>query len=262
MDTCPGQGVDVKYIIGGPDYRFNSAGIMALYRLCHNMRRAGYDAYVLGTGNPEWDNPRHGKKIADDDIAIYPEVMHDNPLNAKRVIRWMLYYPTAYWGGRRIPMNEMCVPYAKFTVPEINQYCDYPVSVDDCLNIPITDPDLFFINPSIPKTKTVYYIGKGGGKFDGFKLPDGAIQVCPPVTPTRAATAKLLQESKLLYCFDYNSAVMIDAYMCGCEILIITESGRAIEWWGESRESLIYRWSNPQYIHDFIKRVESFRGWL
>ena len=77
-----------------------SGGIVALNKLCHDLRSLGQEAYIShGPGNVSLNSPQYtptSEELEHDFIVIYPEVVIGNPLNCPRVVRWILNTPGAF----------------------------------------------------------------------------------------------------------------------------------------------------------------------
>ena len=203
-------------------YAHYSAGIRVIHRYCHLMRKAGYDAYITsGGGNPEWDTPVATGPLRPDDIVIYPEcIRNTNPLGARNIVRYMLYFPTAYWGGSIIPATEYCIPYDEYLYEETVRHYAGQLTRDDILCIPCLEPGLF--KPAGPKTiAAAYYIGKGAVNYPSPYLPAGATEITRQWPPTRPELARLLQSVTTFYCADHNTALLTEARACGCDVWLL-----------------------------------------
>lgn len=101
-----------KYVfyIYAPAYTPLSSGIRLLYILCDNLNKMGYESYVTSINSEmEFKSPTLTPQIIKNHndmgklpVAIYPEIMLDNPLQCKKVIRWLLNKPnyfTQNWLG-------------------------------------------------------------------------------------------------------------------------------------------------------------------
>ena len=140
-----------RFIIEAPPWHHLSAGVQVMHKLCYMLTKAGYDAYMTNPSNPALGNKAWDGVMNDDDYVIYPDCTIGNPLNGKHVIRYMLYYSWKYFQNNRILKNEMCVPYAKYILPNMNQCTDYEVTEQDILEIGIVEPHLFYRNKRINK---------------------------------------------------------------------------------------------------------------
>ena len=101
-----------NFLIAAPSYTHMSAGIRALYRLCHHLNVAGYSASVTPFPGgridnlPNWITPLH-EGSAGDSIVVYPEIVSGNPLNAGKVVRWALNNPGLLGGDSFYADDEM-----------------------------------------------------------------------------------------------------------------------------------------------------------
>jgi hypothetical protein len=101
---------DLFFVVAVPDYSEHCGGCMVLHRLCDRLN-VMYDAvratplcYVesvldLGHTRPLGLNPGYKTPLlpawmnASAGIALYPETVTGNPLNAGRIVSWILYFP-------------------------------------------------------------------------------------------------------------------------------------------------------------------------
>lgn len=77
----------------------------------------GFDGYNMPplTTNPAYKTPLLPPWIpASEGVAIYPEVVHGNPLNARHVVRYMLYFPGINGGppASQYSTNDMIICYS------------------------------------------------------------------------------------------------------------------------------------------------------
>jgi len=108
----------IKYIVNAPSFSEDSGGAIFLHELVNALNFLGEKAYLwpmapirkLGrrarikhwitppafARDPSLNTPLARKSDFDDaTIAIYPEIVRGNPLQAKNVVRWLLYKPGA-----------------------------------------------------------------------------------------------------------------------------------------------------------------------
>jgi hypothetical protein len=170
-----------------------------LHFLCSQLNALGHEAtvYIYTTdqvtnfGNPIGHNP--------DAIVIYPEVITNNPLNAKKVVRYLLNKEAAIdgkpieWGANDFPMA-----YSKL-------YKDC-----DTLFYPIADIDT--VNRNETREYNSYYVGKGN-KYN-ICLPLPGCQEITTSTP-REEFIDILNKSKILFTYDTLTSTNLDAALCG-----------------------------------------------
>ena len=75
----------------------NNGGTMCEFELARRISENGYPVKVYypygGITTGIYNNYASLEDVNDDTIAIYIHVIHDNPLNAKRIVRWIVYGP-------------------------------------------------------------------------------------------------------------------------------------------------------------------------
>ena len=110
--------------IYGPAYVSSSNGIKCLYSLANILIKHGIEtSFVcsddkpasLGGVNPErfYLFNSHEYQMTDNDIALYTDVVNDNPLNAKRIIRWLCNKPYVLTGdGIKYGDSELVISYS------------------------------------------------------------------------------------------------------------------------------------------------------
>ena len=189
----------MKFTVATPSYRRNSGGVWMLHYLCSQLNALGHEATVYIYTTEQVTN--FGNPIGHDTdaIVIYPEVITNNPLNAKKVVRYLLNKEAAIdgkfieWGANDFPMA-----YSKL-------YGDC-----DTLFYPIIDTDI--VNRNELREYNSYYVGKGS-KY----------AVCPPlpgcqeitISTPRKEYINILNKSKILFTYDTLTSTNLDAVLCG-----------------------------------------------
>lgn len=202
-----------KYIIYAPAYSKNN-GVRALYRLHDQLRTQGCEAYIFCLGEHIGDY-HYLEKISShmrgNDIVVYPEITVGNPLQFKRVVRWVLFYPGENGGTRTYHSSEMIFTWIPnyYAAPE--------------LRFPMLDSSLFF-DANRPKTQDCYFIHKGG-KWKDIKEIDGLLEINMQFPPMRKHLAELLQTTGTLYSFDRHSILNLEAKVCGARVRMVTDDG-------------------------------------
>ncbi|MBA4318552.1 MAG: hypothetical protein C0412_09135 [Flavobacterium sp.] len=213
------------YVICAPDYTENSAGIRCLYMLCDLLNKQGYDSYIAYSNHttnllnaPLISISSARKKVRIENyIAVYPEIIIGNPLGARKVVRWVLNKP-GFLGGDEVYNEEECVfVYSKFYVPYVKN------KIDGMLFMPTIDENIFHNNKNTANTRSLqcYYVGKSSyinGYFDKNKVFE-----ITRTTPHKKDLGKLFRSSNLLYCFDNCTALIFEAILCGCPVVIIPD---------------------------------------
>lgn len=206
-----GNTMDRRYVIVAPPYQHNSAGIRVLYELQKWLLRAGLDAIVC-----TWFNGYPVNQF-EEDIVIYPEVAPGNLLNAKRIIRYILNVPGKLgYGDKEYAPEEVLVAYNK----ELANYSNGVI-----LQVPSIEE--FFHADNSEKRLNAVFVGKG--KDLGLH-PEDCVAITKTYPSTRWAVASLLRSVKTLYMYDNFSMISREAQLCGCEVKLICEDGKIIDY--------------------------------
>jgi hypothetical protein len=224
-----------------PVYRKNSNGVRILYELSEMIRRQGFTSQVLcyeeeAENSTEYILPipsRYSKhriqlgedfcnyRIRDEDIVIYSEIISDNPLQAKNVVRYLLNRPS-YITGHSVNYgrNDYLVSYSllvdsnlpqMFILKDDRTYF-YPQNFydkDDLVCIyygKVTDPNI-----RDPKLKSL---------INKFKQK---VIITREFPQTRKELGELLRRSRLLVSLDPISSITYEATLCGTPSLIVDD---------------------------------------
>lgn len=183
------------------------AGVRALHYLADLLRGAGHLVQTInGYGQPPPYNP--------DGIAVYPDMIPDNPFKAKRVVRYFFYYPDVYFGTRVVPASELAFCWNRKYYDSVQAL--YEGQLPPPLAIPVIEPELFF-----PEDKTIpqlLYVGNKGHMEYKPILPKA--KVVTRDSHTRTEFAALLRKTDKFYSTDYDSMALVEAKLCGCKTFI------------------------------------------
>ena len=232
------------------------------------MRMAGYDSYTTTPCNPDWPVPLYDNKPREDDIAIYPEIVLDNPLKAKYVVRYMLYYPSHHFKGQKMPAHEMIVPFIKDFLPECR--ITVPYEIDDwVLEIPTIDTTDFYNDVTKDRIYHTFYDIKGNGGMGAFKrlhLPticssshtNSIREITPSYPPTRKELADLLQRSVALYSSNHCTMANEEAMLCGSRSYLVSPEGVPTELLAPRMDYSLAAFNATSKMHIFVQRCKSF----
>ena len=152
-----------------------------------------------------------------DDVVIYPEEIYGNPLGARNVVRWLLYFnryvgePAAYGDDDQF----FCYKIA-FNDEELNPR-------KRILYVNHFNLDFYKQTNFGERSGTCYLIKKGArrpdlpAEFDGPLLDD---------MPEREKV-RLFNECKRFVSYDLHTAYSSIAVMCGCESVVVPEPGKS-----------------------------------
>jgi tetratricopeptide (TPR) repeat protein len=221
------------YIVLAPAYTHQSAGIRVLHTLCNELNACGHTAYLIfyrfrpGGGHDFYTTDENShycsqhehipRLTASNDIArfrtliesayvVYPEVIQANPLNAPRVVRYVLNSPAS----NGYPMFE---DERDFIVSFSEQYWQKPNWIAFLV---IDDPTFNDGNtrPALERTMDCTYIGKGVKFGDCFRIP-GSVGIERNWPSDKEGLAIMLRNTRYFYTWDVVSQTNIDAVLCG-----------------------------------------------
>jgi FkbM family methyltransferase len=276
------------YYIVAPRYVRTSAGVKALYLLCHWLNRVGESAFIYtwpqnieATGNPDLLTPSVTRPVIDQHVGqgrtpifIYTDVVNENIANADVVVRYFGHYPGHLAPHAKLAHEELHFSHSL----QIAEKTDAP---DNVLYIPVCDPSVFHPaqEPSARKG-TCYYAAKYKNLHgqDIFGIPADSFEITRDTNGdlTPEQLAELFQRSECVYLFE-DSAIGNEATMCGCPVVLVpndffempvgfNEVGRdGIAWGLDAAEieraknsvSLSFR-NYVKLISDFPKMLDTF----
>lgn len=195
----------MKFTVAVPAYSDKSGGLWYCHYLCHALNEIGHTATISFYEPPyrinfDWNTPLGHDPEA---IVIYPEGCRDNPLNAKKVVRYLLA-PENFFTEQPIEWSSTDFKLA-FSKTYAND-CDV-------LFYPITNLNIF--KPiDKPKKFNTFYIGKGYLKQQCQPLKD-CVEIMRHWPQEKEELAKILQLSRIFFTYDEMSATTLDAALCG-----------------------------------------------
>lgn len=216
MEDLEGLAVSNKkdYVIVAPKYS-KSNGVRTLYRLAMELENKGYNVYVFAPQTKDV-NCKFISQITDEmrknSVVVYPEIVFGNPLRFNNVVRYILYYPGILGGSKKYCSNELLVTYSKKYYPEALE-----------MYFPCLDNKLFY-KDSTAKDVDCYFVNKKG-KWKEIKEFENMVEINASYPETREKLAQLLRRTKTLYSYDDCTLLLDEAYACGCNVKVITETG-------------------------------------
>lgn len=224
---------DDPILIAAPAYDHRSAGIRVLHTLCNELNLCNRAAYLvfykfspLGGADfflsdiDEHYSPEHKaikrlsgttdieelRQLAAKSIVIYPEVLQGNPLQASRVIRYVLNNPNSNGYPMLEGADDLIVCFS-------NHYWPTPKPV---LMLLIDEP--FFndhgTRPAAERQMDCSYVGKGVKFGHCFKVP-GTVMLERVWPSDKEGLAVMLKNTRYFYTWDLVSQTNFDAVRCG-----------------------------------------------
>ncbi len=195
------------YIIYAPPYSSLSAGIKALHMLNDALNADGYLSITLPMGVAESIN------VDPEAIVIYPEIVVGNPLNAKHVVRWLLYYAGRYRGNRDFPDTDLCVGYTKLIAKDFG--------TNAVLFLPTVDETVFTPPPyGTIRKGSCFYAHKHRTFYGSTINPDMAGTEITNPGQSRDEIIRILQTSEVMFAYE-DTAMIIEAVLCGCPVVCV-----------------------------------------
>lgn len=218
------------YYIHAPDYRPTSAGIIAVYVLCHTINELGYEAYIslstttcdtlrapLLTSNVMASHYKEGLIP----ISLSPETLNADPFDLPIKARWLLNQPGHLGGPEEISAEEILFHFDDWVLTE--QLRERSLK----LRVPTFDSRVFtnHNNPDDRRRSGMAYYAHKFLAFGGV-LPSAArgwSSLGQEIPRSKAEIADILRRSEALICFE-QSSIIAEALACGCPVILVPSS--------------------------------------
>jgi hypothetical protein len=189
------------YAIFLPELDSTSGGIKVMW---------GLYGYLLSRGI----EIRPNVKYTCDSVAIYPEIVKGNPLGGSTVVRYILA-PLGEMG-----LNGQPGPTEYDKTDKIYSFSKFIYETDDdhTMFLPIIDTNLFK-DQGKKRFKNCLFVGKGD--YTGIE-PKGCIEIDRRFAQNQELLADFLNECQVMYCYDYRSAMMECARLCGVRVVLLS----------------------------------------
>ncbi|WP_284450556.1 glycosyltransferase [Methylophaga thalassica] len=211
--------------VGDMGFSQKSAGMRALYFLCHALNEKGAEAYLVGhveTNNklrtPLLSEQQLNKHIEQNrlPIVIYPEVISGNPLQLPFVVRWLLNKPGFLAGDEALSDSELIYAFTSDYIPKGRSL--------PLLTVPVVDNNIFNNknNPDDKHREGRYFYANKYFLKGGVLTPDigDAKSLGQDVKVTHHELAEVFRKAELLFCYE-PSAIIREALLCGCPVVMI-----------------------------------------
>jgi hypothetical protein len=242
----------LKFTVYAPFYTDKSGGHWYLHFLCDQLNRIGHETAIYvydgGPTNPNFIAPQDYLK---DSVVIYPETIANNPLNAQKVVRYLLN-KDGLLKGKKIEWgnNDFALSYSK----DFRSDCDI-------LSYAICDTSIFY-DMGLERVYNSFYIGKGQGP----QLP-GCMEITRQFPAQKEELAKILNRSKIFFTYDCVSSTNLDAILCGAMPYFLTKPPKELynneygKFWIESldaQEIAAAKENNKHILGQVIENQKTF----
>lgn len=229
----------MKFIIAARPYNHQSFGVVTLHKLYENLRKLDFEVEIIffeGNGkdckwgfsrnptfyrpglkiSPEIDYKIFFEDVCREGIIVYPEIIYDNPLRGKNVVRYLLNKEKALkpW-GMNSSTTDFHLTHSKIYRENFDFLLFNPPDIDWVHDIKIND----FEKRSID----ISYLGKGV-KYGYEKIVQGTFEITREWPKSQSQLRLLLNNSRYFFCFDSISSTQLDAILCG-SVPFIFEGG-------------------------------------
>jgi hypothetical protein len=302
-----------SFLIFSPEYDEGFGGRICLHKLCHVLNQLGrtssltpsFDNYEINRRNlisplrmvissalqarqpyqtnpdfhtPVIMSPGSGKDL-DDFVVVYPEITSGNPLNARHVVRWLLYPPGSHTGKIHYGTGEL---YVRFR--NAFGHIELPGStiLADELRVVHYPLDLYRPPPeNTSRAGTAYLVRKGADK-PLVHHPRDAIRVDGL---SHREIAEIFQRVQTFVSYDSYTAYSLFAALSGCDSVVIPDEGVSEQAWlpdPADRCGISYGWdqldharntrdlvrlrllaeenNNLENVRRFVEHVDNFFG--
>ena len=229
----------MKFLIYGFGYNWRVGGFVVLHKLAELISEMGHETFLLRgekskAGGATCVEMLEAIEIASDPqtVVIYPEGVSGNPLHAKKVARWVLYFLGVY-GDKNYEISEFVFTWSK-TYVENSIYESTPV-----LNF-TGILDNYFSDLNLTRSHDAILIKKGFHKIDDraaiFLHPyvdnltqiKSADEIIDQATDLSDFNLKLNQ-IRYFISYDNYTYQSIFAALAGCVSIVIPELDRSSE---------------------------------
>lgn len=209
------------YVTYAVPYDPHSGGLVALHKLVHNLTVLGEEAYINSPQkNPDFLGNVYAGDGSDVDvnnsIGLYPEVVHDNPLNFKYVVRWLLYER-----GVVYPKSDWLYTYWSYFKP----HNENKSQLKGLLSAFHVDRSVFYDKGQHQVGKYCYVVRKGANKKLNAHPPD-AVQLDDYVVKGgNTYLSQVFNECEYFVSYDDATFLTTQAALCGCTPVVVPNEG-------------------------------------
>ena len=237
-----------KFVIYAYSFNINSGGVIVLFQLCHLLNLQGYQASIWMHKNPifnykkpfsslyykykfiirkkfkthsVFNTPIATTKDLKDAIVIYPEIVDGNPLNADKVVRWLLHKPGFHSGKINYGVNDLILGYGKECSGSNLVITDEKVLITKYIMT-----DIYKQTNFKDRKGSCHMIRKGIGK--PFIHDSDSILVD---SMSHLELSKVFNQMEFFISYDPYTYYTTYAALCGCKSIVIPDTGINKEEW-------------------------------
>ncbi len=167
---------------------------------------------------PTWHSPHR------ECIAVYPEIIDGNPLQAGHAVRWLLHRPGFHSDGVSLDSNELTFFYQKVFAEGL-----LGIPEDNLLQVRWLRTDVYRDEGFAGRSGRCRMVRKGANTF----TPEMAEGDAAPLLDGRshAEIAAIFNRCTHFYCHDPYTMYLYYAALCGCIPVVIPQPGLDADTW-------------------------------
>lgn len=278
-------------IIFAPEFDPDIGGAIVLHKLCHVLNEVGANAFIFpafreySISAHNWVKPLRRFLRRDlllkrelnfnvsesfntpiissfkelnrlgDYVVLYPDYIVGNPLAAKRVVRWLLHDLGHHMGEYHVSAGELHFRFQGW----IKSYCLPGVMLSEQLlritHFPIELYNMVNAVPVGERRGVAYCIRKGKGKVGSYDCDHEAVLIDGK---SHQEIASIFKRVKTFVSFDAHTAYSKLAVLCGCDSVVIPDSGvEKGDWQPEERHryGIAYGFDDLEYARKTAHKV-------
>tara|TARA_R110002167_G_scaffold327385_4_gene533685 strand:- start:459 stop:1502 length:1044 start_codon:yes stop_codon:yes gene_type:complete len=252
-----------RVFIYAPPYDEKSGGATVVHKLCHLLCEKGIESYLypMFTNAPkicrqDW-KAEFNLNFNANDVIIYPEGIVGNPLNATKVVRWILNNPKIQ--ERQYGTHDKLVYHNR-----VFYNYDFDVASGKIIKVKDGSPENYlhvvesrvneFKDVNAERVGTCYTLRKGAEK--GLKPThnlEDSIQLIHG--HSFKDIHNIFNTTKRFYCYDNATHLSTLAALCGCISIVMPEDGMSKEDWRRLNPGLKYGVAYGEDDVDFAKET-------
>ena len=221
----------MKFIIWCWDYSKFIVGVRVMHKLCDILNSLGTEAYVTAKKtNPDWNTPVYDGNGFDKEqtVVIYPECISDNLLDAKHVVRWILYNQVAEYN----PLDHVFKLFKGYYTH--GDKCDGMLQILDFHLEKWYDQNL-----ERPYNMVLYRKGAWKQPYIDLSIANALIYDEIEKEENEDLIANCMNKSINFISYDDCSFAANQAAMCGCNTIIVPHPNIDADTWRSKREGYL-----------------------
>lgn len=194
------------YSVYCPQFNATSGGIRVMWGLYGWLLARGQIVYA----NAVFDNKNF--------IAVYPEIVNGNPMEANTVVRYLLNEPGVMSNGIEPSPTEFDASDKLYVFSKL--FNTVKADEDHLMFLPILDLRLFHDQRRRQRPYKCVFVGKG---TDRGLHPKDCIPIDRNLAQDQNHLADFFNSCEVMYAYDPVSAMYEIARLCGCRVVLFNE---------------------------------------